>query len=65
MLKADIELIRSIFNYVPETGMFVRLTMIRVDGKYKSLGYFKEAESAHAAYVDAARKYYGEFARVQ
>jgi hypothetical protein len=29
------------------------------------LGYFETAEDAHAAYVDAAKKYYGEFARTE
>lgn len=36
---------------------------IRVDGKHKCLGYFREAEAAHAAYCQAAEKYFGEYAR--
>lgn len=36
----------------------------RIKVNYKSihLGYFATAEAAHAAYVEAARKYFGEFA---
>ena len=37
---------------------------IRVNGKDKHLGYFDIPEIAHAAYVAAARKYFGEFSRV-
>lgn len=34
-----------------------------INGAQKHLGYFDEAEAAHAAYRDAADKSYGEFAR--
>lgn len=35
---------------------------IKVDQRYIHLGYFSTAEQAHAAYMTAARKYFGEFA---
>lgn len=37
---------------------------IRVHGKDKHLGYFDIPEIAHAAYVTAANKYFGEFSRL-
>lgn len=36
---------------------------IKVDTKEISLGYFRAREVAHEAYVHAANKYFGEFAR--
>ena len=36
---------------------------IRVGGSRKFLGWFANAEDAHAAYVAAAREYHGEFAK--
>ncbi len=39
------------------------LAQITVAGKYKNLGRFATAEAAHAAYLDAAKKGFGEFAR--
>lgn len=37
---------------------------IRVDGKRIYIGNFPTAEAAHLAYCEAARRQYGEFARV-
>ena len=37
---------------------------IRVYGKYTFLGLRNTAEGAHKLYADAARRFYGEFARV-
>ena len=37
---------------------------IRVDGRLTHIGYFATAEDAARAYDDAARKHYGEFARL-
>lgn len=38
-------------------------SQIRVNGKLHHLGYFDTAEAAHESYIDAAKKYFGEFAR--
>jgi hypothetical protein len=35
---------------------------IYLDGQYNHLGCFDTAKSAHAAYIEAARKLFGEFA---
>lgn len=37
---------------------------IRVAGRQMFLGHFDTAEAAHSAYADAARREYGEFARM-
>lgn len=37
--------------------------VIRRDGKRLNLGVYNTAAEAHAAYCDAAKKIYGEFAR--
>lgn len=41
------------------------VAQIQVDGKSKHLGTFKTPEEAHAAYVAAAERHFGEFARAQ
>ena len=38
-------------------------TYIRVDGRAVHLGYFVTREEAAAAYVEAAQRLHGEFAR--
>lgn len=39
------------------------MARIAVDGKRHALGYYETAEVAHAAYCQAARHHFGEFAR--
>lgn len=39
-------------------------SQIKVDGKYRFLGYFHTPEEAHEAYSKAALEHFGEFARV-
>ena len=39
------------------------IAQIMVDRKHLHLGQFDTPESAHAAYVEAAQKHFGEFAR--
>jgi hypothetical protein len=36
---------------------------ISINHKHKNLGRFEDPEEAHAAYIKAAKKYFGEFAR--
>lgn len=36
---------------------------ITVNKKFVHIGFFEKPEQAHAAYVDSAKKYFGEFAR--
>lgn len=38
---------------------------IQIDGKVTYLGYYATAELAHAAYREAAARFYGEFARFE
>jgi hypothetical protein len=44
-------------------AMMRYMAQIRVNYRTIYLGYFDRAEDAHAAYVAAAQKYFGEFAR--
>ena len=37
--------------------------VIKIDGKQKTLGYFKTPELAHAAYCRAAETHFGKYAR--
>jgi hypothetical protein len=48
-------------SYSSVNGKF--RAQIRVNGRRKFLGWFDNAEDAHAAYVAAARRYHGEFAK--
>lgn len=41
------------------------MARITISGKQTNLGYFNNPEEAHAAYCEAAVKYYGEFARFE
>ena len=47
-------------SYSTNKGMF--RAQIRVSGHRKFLGWFDNAEDAHAAYVAAAKSFHGEFA---
>jgi hypothetical protein len=35
---------------------------IKVDGKYKSLGYYETAQEAHGVYLEAVKLHHGEYA---
>lgn len=48
-------------SFFPQTKKW--RAYISRDGKFVHLGYFKTPEAAHAAYVAAAKKEYGEFFR--
>ena len=41
------------------------VSKIKKDGKAIYLGYYRTPEEAHAAYRAAARRLYGEFARLE
>ena len=45
--------------------LWLRRADIDVNGKRKSLGYFKEFEDAKAAYRSAAISHFGDFARFE
>jgi hypothetical protein len=48
-------------HFFKQTGRYQ--AGITVDGRRQHLGYFSDPEDAHAAYLNAAEKYFGEFAR--
>lgn len=48
-------------SYDRERGLW--RANIKAAGHHKQLGRFSTPEEAHVAYMEAARKYYGEFAR--
>lgn len=48
-------------SWYPQTKRWV--AQIRCEGKSKTLGYFHDPEHAHAAYCEAAKRLFGEFAR--
>lgn len=48
-------------SFLRRTGRYY--AQIRIDHKSRHLGYFDTPEEAHAAYVAAAERYFGEFAR--
>jgi len=41
------------------------MARIKVGRKQTYLGNFKTEEEAHSAYVEAAKKYFGEYARME
>lgn len=49
-------------HWRPKAGKYV--ASIKISGKYRYLGYFNDAQSAHQAYCEAAREGHGEFARL-
>jgi hypothetical protein len=68
------EYLKQIIRYDPDTGLFywakyrnwrtpVGKIAGGIGGKTRYLGCFKTQEEANAAYLDDARKLYGEFAR--
>jgi hypothetical protein len=50
-------------NWFPRAGKW--RAAIRFAGKNKHLGLFTTPEAAHAAYIDAAKRLHGEFARAR
>lgn len=48
-------------TYNPDTQKWI--AQIKCRGKQHQLGYFASPEEAHAAYINAAKRLYGEFAR--
>ena len=41
------------------------MAYITINNKFKSLGRFNEIEDAHLAYTNAAKQYFGNFARIE
>jgi len=46
-------------------GMGMWWAQITVDGRHRNLGYYHDPALAHAAYVSAANRLHGEFARTE
>lgn len=51
---------KGVCYFRPKKKWFAQIS---INGKRPFLGYFNTPEEAHAAYVEAAQKYFGEFAR--
>lgn len=52
--------IKGVYWY-PRSSRWI--AQIKVSGRTKTLGYFGSSDEARAAYADAAKKHFGEFAR--
>lgn len=60
MMKANLTGLKGVFIH-RQSGLYQ--ARIRAAGKVHYLGYFQEPADAHAAYVEAAKRLHGEFAR--
>lgn len=53
---------KGVTKLITKTGKAFTARIKKPDGVREFLGYFSSPEEAHAAYLEAAQKYYGEFA---